>query len=74
MTIEFETEIENGKIAVPEQFRRQLKNKIKVTVSIKESAKSDEEPYDIISELMENPINDPNFIPLTRDEIYDRKL
>jgi len=73
MTVEFETEIKNGNIEIPEKFRHQLKDKIKIVVSVKEQDKSDAEPYDIISDLMENPVQDSNFVPFRRDEIYDRQ-
>ena len=74
MTVKFETEIDNGTIMIPEEFRQQLKDKIKVIVSVKERETAENEPYDIISELMKNPIQDPNFVPFEREEIYDRKL
>ena len=77
MTVEFETEIRNGNIEIPEKFRHQLKDEVKVSVSVIENVgekKAEEEPYDIISELIKNPIKVKNFKPFTRDEIYDRKL
>ncbi len=73
-TIEFETEAENGNIEIPEKYRHQLKGKLQVVISVKEAKKSKEEPYDILTELMENPVHDPDFVPFKRDEIYDRKL
>ncbi|MDQ3321103.1 MAG: hypothetical protein M3525_01405 [Acidobacteriota bacterium] len=74
LTIEFETESKNGSIEIPEKYRGQLKGKLRVVVSVKEAEKVEEEPYDILTELMENPIQDPDFVPFKRDEIYDRKL
>ena len=74
LTIEFETEAANGSIEIPEKYRQQLKGKLQVVVSVKETKKNEEEPYDIITELMNNPIQDPDFVPFKRDEIYDRKL
>ena len=71
-TIEFETEAENGNIEIPEKYRHQLKGKLQVVVSIKETKKDKEEPYDMITELMNNPLKVDDFKPLTRDEIYDR--
>ena len=73
LTIEFETESENGKIKIPEEYRRQLKGKLQVVVSVKEAKRVKEEPSDFISELIKNPIRDPDFVPLKREEIYDRK-
>ena len=71
--VKFETTVENGTIEIPLKFRKKISGKIEViikTVKNKESG----EPFDILTELMENPIKDPNFIPFKRDEIYDRKL
>ena len=74
ITVEFETEAENGSIEIPEKYRHQVKGRLQVIVKVKEAAVNEEEPYDILTELMENPIQDPDFVPFKRDEIYDRKL
>ena len=71
-TIEFETEAENGNIEIPEKYRHQLKGKLQVVVSVKEAKKDKEEPYDMITELIKNPLHLSDSKPLTRDEIYDR--
>lgn len=70
-TIEFETEAENGSIAIPEKYRGQLKGRLQVVVSVKEADKN--EPSDFISEPIKNPPKDENFKPFSRDEIYDRE-
>ncbi|MDQ3711527.1 MAG: hypothetical protein M3388_04840 [Acidobacteriota bacterium] len=72
LTVEFETESENGNIEIPEKYRHQLKGKLQVVVSVKETEKNEEEPYDIITELIKNPLHLSDSKPLTRDEIYDR--
>lgn len=74
MTVWFETEVNQGSIPIPENLRDQLKDRSKVFVTVSAVNKNNEEPYDIIGELMKNPIRDPNFVPFTRDEIYDRHL
>ncbi|MEP7039592.1 MAG: hypothetical protein ABI891_14760 [Acidobacteriota bacterium] len=71
-SIEFETEAENGNIEIPEKYRPQLKGKLQVVVSVKKAEKSEQEPDDIITELINNPLKVTDFKPLTRDEIYDR--
>ena len=70
LTVEFETEAENGSIKIPEKYRRQLKGKLQVVVSVKDRKGQREENF--LREMIENPIDDPDFVPLTRDEIYDR--
>jgi len=74
MTVKFETEVNNGNIRIPKKFRSQIKDRIKVVVTVEDYEGSAEEPYDIISELIKNPIKIPNFVPFKRDEIYDRNL
>jgi len=74
MTVKFKTKVNNGNIVIPEKFRSQLKDNIQVIVVVNGIENPKEEPYDIISELMENPIRDPFFVPFKRDEIYDRDL
>lgn len=67
--VEFQTEIEDGMIVVPEQYRSEIDGRqVRVIILAEEKA----EPYDIISELINNPLQIPDFKPLTRDEIYDR--
>ena len=72
LTVEFETEAENGNIEIPEEYRHQLKGKLQVVVSVKGKKKNEKEPYDIIRELIKNPLHLSDSKPLTRDEIYDR--
>ncbi len=74
MTVKFEAEVNNGNISIPEKLRDQFRDKIKVVVIVKDAKKTEEEPYDIISELIKNSIKDANFVPFKRDEIYDRNL
>jgi DNA-binding transcriptional regulator/RsmH inhibitor MraZ len=69
--VKFQTIIEDGNISIPTKFRNKIKGKVEVIVTIKEK---NAEPYDILSELMENPIQDLNFTPFKRDEIYDRRF
>ena len=71
--VTFEATVENGSIIIPTKFRNRVKGKVEVSVRVENEPKTQEEPYDIISELMRNPIEDPDFVPFKRDEIYDRK-
>lgn len=71
-TIEFETEAANGNIEIPEKYRPQLKGKLQVVVSVKKAQTIEQEPDDIITELINNPLKVTDFKPLTRNEIYDR--
>ncbi len=68
--IEFNTNIKDGVIVIPEKYRRNLKKNVRVILL------SDEKiikiKHDIIDNLLESPLIVNNFKPLTRDEIYDR--
>ncbi len=73
MSVEkFEATVENGSIIIPTEFRNRVKGKVEVSVRL-ENKSNEEEPYDIISELMKNPLQVSDPKPLTRDEIYDRE-
>ena len=72
--VKFEATVEDGNIVVPTKFRNKVKGRVEVSVRVENKSEHEEEPYDIISELIRNPIKDPDFVPLKRDEIYDRKL
>ncbi|CAN5450197.1 hypothetical protein BH20ACI1_BH20ACI1_18210 [soil metagenome] len=70
--VKFQTTVENGNILIPKQFRNQIKGHIEVIVKTEEdSVENDEKNF--LREMTENPIKDSNFVPLTRDEIYDRE-
>jgi hypothetical protein len=66
--IEFETKIENGHIEIPAEFKDQLAGNVHVVVWTEaQPAKTD-----FLDQLLANPIKLEQFIPLTREEIYER--
>ena len=70
--VKFEATVEDGNIIIPTKFRNKVKGRVEVSVSFGNKPENQEEPYDIISELMRNPLRVSDPKPLTRDEIYDR--
>lgn len=66
--IEFQTTVKNGVIEVPEEYRKNLRGLLRVILLVEKK----EEPYDILTELRNNPIQDSGFEPLKREEIYER--
>lgn len=67
--VEFQTKLKNGVIKVPEKFVSEIKGRqVRVIILAEEK----DEPYDIITELINNPLEVENFKPLTRGEIYER--
>ena len=73
MTVRFQTRANNGAILIPREFLSELNGVIDVSVTPLSATLLADEPYDIITELTRNPIKLPDYRPLTRDEIYDRK-
>ncbi|MBS1790543.1 MAG: hypothetical protein JST85_22675 [Acidobacteria bacterium] len=65
--IEFQTQVKNGNIEIPEELKGKLTGLIRVIVLREEKA----ERTSIIEQLWANPIKVENFKPLTRDEIYE---
>ncbi|WP_416672604.1 hypothetical protein [Egbenema bharatensis] len=69
--VEFETEIRNGVIEIPEQYKQELSDghKIKVSIATEEPR---QRPWSMMDELAQQPISVKGLGKLTRDEIYDR--
>lgn len=69
IAIEFQTTVKNGIIEVPEEYRDQLTDAVRVIILSPEKPSS----TGIIARLLANPIRDPDFVPMTRDEIYQSR-
>lgn len=67
--IEFQTKVKDGSIAIPEEYRDQLKGSVHVILLAEEST----EKFDMIEHLLANPLNVEGFKPLTREEIYEQR-
>jgi len=66
--IEFQTKVENGHIEIPAEFKDRLVGCVRVIVLAEEQrAKAN-----LLDQLLANPIKLENFVPLTREEIYER--
>ena len=69
MQLEFRTEMKNGKLDVPVELQGEIDSEVRVIVQTRK-ARDGKKSY--LRELIDNPIELPNFKPMTRDEIYDR--
>jgi len=67
-TIEFEAKIIDGRIEIPEQYRKKVGHNVKVVLLAEDTMGS---AFDMIDELLENPLKLSNFKPFKREEIYD---
>ncbi|MGK7873938.1 MAG: hypothetical protein AB4426_11690 [Xenococcaceae cyanobacterium] len=69
--VEFQANIQNGMIEIPEPYITELENCQNVKVII---LKNEVKPkIDMIEYLLDNPIEVDNLVPLKRDAIYERK-
>lgn len=66
--IEFQTYIQHGTIAVPWPYRESLTGRVRVILLLDD----DTDEGDMIDQLLDHPYHIVNFIPFTRDEIYER--
>ena len=65
---EFKTKIKNGLIQVPKKYTKKVGNTVKVIILSDQNDKQN----DIVDELLKNPVEINNFMPFSRDEIYER--
>ena len=65
---EFEAEVKNGCIELPESLRDRFHDKIRVRVSQEEAPAT----QSILNRLLASPIHVPGFTPLSREDTHDR--
>lgn len=77
--VEFQANITDGIIEVPETYRHQLAGAVRVIILTDQPASGSvtggvthSEP-DMIAQLLAHPRKVAHFTPLKRDEIYERK-
>jgi len=66
VAIEFQARVKDGVIEVPVEYRNQLADSVRVIILTPDRTQRS----GIIARLLEQPIQDPTFVPLKRDEIY----
>jgi hypothetical protein len=66
VAIAFQARIKDGMIEVPAEYRDQLTDSVQVIILTHERTTHS----GIIARLLEQPIHDPTFVPLKRDDIY----
>ena len=67
--IEFQTNIADGIIEIPQQYRIQRPAHAKVIVLFEDVAQE----AGALDQLLREPLRIPNFRPLTREAIYERR-
>lgn len=71
LAVEFKTVIKNGMIEIPFEYRKRLKDRVRVILLADEPRKP-AIPTDLIGELLAHPLQIKGFRPLTREEIHAR--
>jgi hypothetical protein len=64
--VEFQTDIKDGTIEIPVEYRDRVKGTVRVIVLSAEQSR----PADMIDRLLAEPLKADHFRPLSRDEIY----
>jgi hypothetical protein len=70
--ITFRAPIKNGVIEIPEEYKKALSGTSQVEVTI--LTQRDTAKTGLIAELIDNPIEVEDLVPLTRDAAHDRSL
>lgn len=79
-TVEFKTKIKNGIIEIPESYKTDLTNQENVQVIIitqppiakQIPSGSPRQSSNLLHYLLEHPLKIDSFIPLKREDIYER--
>ena len=66
--VEFQAQIKNGTIEIPETYRSRFKEHVRVILL----AEEDHPTVTLIDQLLQDPVQMPGFKPLTRAEMYER--
>lgn len=71
--VEFETEIRNGVIEIPEQYKKELRDGYKIKISILANEQQ-KRSWSIMDELAQKPVSVKGLGKLTKDEMHNRRL
>jgi hypothetical protein len=68
--IKFTAKVNQGNIEIPQEYQKAIQEVDAIEIII--SRQTIFNNKGIIRHLLKNPINAQNFVPLTRDEVYER--
>lgn len=69
-TAEFEAQVKNGMIEIPEKYRDLFNCSVRVTLSSDEP--DSQSPATILDQWLESPIRVVDFQPLSREQAHER--
>ena len=67
---EFKAKPKNGCIEIPAEYQDKIVGAVRVIVLSQEESVS---TANMIDQLLEHPLEIGNFVPLTREEVYERR-
>ncbi|MBA3714685.1 MAG: hypothetical protein H0W76_19880 [Pyrinomonadaceae bacterium] len=67
---EFQARPENGHIEIPAEYKDRIVGNVRVIVLAPERAVG---ANDLIDRLLEHPLKVEGFVPLSREEVYERR-
>ena len=68
--LKFEASVRNGLIQIPDKYREQIPERVKIILFPKERRAQE----DYVTWLLDHPLQAPGFRPLSREEIHERAL
>jgi hypothetical protein len=73
-TAEFEAKVENGKIAIPDEYRSAFEKQRSIKVILVGNSESMpiDSGEDLIAQLLDQPLAISDLVPAHRDDSYDR--
>jgi hypothetical protein len=66
--VEFQAQIKDGTIQIPEVYRHRFKERVRVILLTEEESTTG----NLIDQLLQHPLRVAGFRPFTRDELYER--
>ena len=66
-TVEFQAQVKNGTIEIPEAYRGRFKERVRVILLAEEERPT----MTLIDQLLQHPVRVAGFKPLTREELYE---
>lgn len=71
-TIEFQADIKKGIIEIPEPHKSEFMSQENVRVIVIKENQPQTQQANLLTYLLDHPLAIDDFIPLRRDEVYDR--
>jgi ureidoglycolate hydrolase len=71
-TIEFQADVKNGIIEIPELHKTEFMAQEHVRVIVIKQTQQQTQASNLLQYLLDHPLKIDSFTPLQRDEIYDR--